>query len=115
MGIIGEKIILITYKDGGTDPLGAKLPGEEVREPVYNVLVGEASAEEIVNELKLNGKRLAYTLAIPKGDTHKWTDALIELPYPWNCTVKTYGPVTYGIEKNIPGDWNGKVKCERYE
>lgn len=115
MGIVGEKVILIHYKDGGTDPLGAPIKGEEVREPVYNVLIGEPTAEEVINELNLSGKKLAYTLAIPKGDTHKWANAKVELPYPFSCTVKTYGPVVYGIEKNIPGDWNGKVKCERYE
>ena len=42
---------------------------EVSQEVVENVLVGEPSAEDVVNELNLSGKRIAYTLAIPKGDT----------------------------------------------
>ena len=51
---------------------------EETPVTVHNVLVGEPSAEEITTELQLTGRRLAYTLAIPKGDTHDWTDAKVE-------------------------------------
>jgi hypothetical protein len=43
---------------------------EVSQEVVENVLVGEPSAEDVVNELNLSGKRIVYTLAIPKGDTH---------------------------------------------
>lgn len=111
MGIIGDKVVLITKSETGTDPLGEPIT-ENVETVVYNVLIGEPSSEERINELNLTGKKLAYTLAIPKGDTHNWEDADVRLPYPFNCTVHTYGSVTYGIEKNIPLSWNGKVKTE---
>ena len=58
---------------------------ETSQEVVENVLVGEPSAEDVVNEINLSGKRIAYVLA------------------------------TQGIDDNIPLEWNKKVKVERYE
>lgn len=80
-------------------------------ETVNNVLVGEPSSEDIQNDLNIYGKRLAYTLAIPKGDTNVWTDTEVTF---FGETFKTYGNVTQGIESNIPLSWNKKVKVERY-
>lgn len=34
---------------------------------VDNVLIGEPSTQDIVDELNLSGRKLAYTLGIPKG------------------------------------------------
>lgn len=81
-------------------------------EVVENVLVGEPSAEDVVNELNLSGKRIAYVLAIPKGDTHTWENTEVEF---WGMTFKTVGIPTQGIDDNIPLQWNKKVKVERYE
>lgn len=85
---------------------------EVSQEVVENVLVGEPSAEDVVNELNLSGKRIAYTLAIPKGDTHVWEDTEVEF---WGMKFKTVGIPTQGIDDNIPFQWNKKVKVERYE
>ena len=79
---------------------------------VENVLVGEPSAEDVVNELNLSGKRIAYVLAIPKGDTHIWENTEVEF---WGMTFKTVGIPTQGNDDNIPLKWNKKVKVERYE
>lgn len=78
---------------------------------VENVLVGEPTTDDITNDLQVYGKRLAYTLAIPKGDTHNWNDVHVEF---WGQRFRTYGAPTQGIEDNIPLDWNKKVKVERY-
>lgn len=78
---------------------------------VDNVLVGEPSSEDIQNDLNQYGKRLAYTLAIPKGDSNVWTDTEVTF---FGETFRTYGDVTQGIENNIPLKWNKKVKVERY-
>jgi len=78
---------------------------------VENVLVGEPSTDDITNDLTMYGKHLAYTLAIPKGDTHDWTDVCVGF---WGQKFRTYGRPTQGIEANIPLDWNAKVKVERY-
>lgn len=85
---------------------------ETSQEVVENVLVGEPSTEDVVNELNLSGKRIAYTLAIPKGDTHVWEDTEVEF---FGRKFRTIGLPTEGIEENLPLSWNKKVKVERYE
>ena len=79
---------------------------------VHNVLVGEPSAEEITTELQLTGRRLAYTLALPKGDAHDWNDARVEF---FGESFRTCGGVVQGIERMIPLCWNKKVQVVRYE
>ena len=78
---------------------------------VDNVLIGEPSTQDIVDELNLTGKKLAYTLAVPKGDTNEWTDRKVSF---FGKTFRTFGEVTQGIEDLIPLAWNKKVKVERY-
>lgn len=85
---------------------------ETSQEVVENVLVGEPSTEDVVNELNLSGKRIAYTLAIPKGDTHVWEDTEVEF---FGRKFRTIGLPIEGIEENLPLSWNKKVKVERYE
>lgn len=85
---------------------------EETPVEVSNVLVGEPSGEDVVNDLQFYGKRIAYTLGIPKGDSHNWDDVTVEF---FGQKFRTYGGVTQGIEDLIPLLWNKKVKVERYE
>lgn len=85
---------------------------EDVATTVDNVLIGEPTTEDVINELNLTGKHLAYTLAIPKGDAHEWNDRRVEF---FGEVFRTYGEPTQGIEHLIPLSWNKKVKVERYE
>ena len=85
---------------------------EDVATTVDNVLIGEPTTEDVINELNLTGKHLAYTLAIPKGDTHEWNDRKVEF---FGEVFRTFGEPTQGIEHLIPLSWNKKVKVERYE
>ena len=85
---------------------------EDQEIPVANVLVTPTSAEEIVSELQLYGKRSVYTLCIPKGDVHQWEDRRISF---FGQTFRAFGPVTEYIENLVPGPWNKKVKVERIE
>lgn len=78
---------------------------------VENVLVGEPDTKDMVDTLNLYGKRLAYTLAIPKGDMNDWTDTLVQF---FGQTFRTFGLPIEGIEENIPLSWNKKVKVEKY-
>lgn len=78
---------------------------------VDNVLVGQPTSDEIVNELNLSGKRIAYTLGIPKGDNHIWHDTEVEI---WGEKFRTIGYPVRGIEELIPLDWGMNVKVERY-
>lgn len=79
---------------------------------VENVLVGEPSTEDVTNTLNLTGKHLAYTLAIPKGDEHVWTDTEVKF---FGKTFKTIGEPVQGIDDMIPLSWNKKVKVEIHE
>jgi hypothetical protein len=79
---------------------------------VDNVLIGEPSADDVTAEINLTGKHVAYTLAIPKGDDHDWTDTEVQF---FGKKFRTIGAPVQGIEENIPLLWNKKVKVERYE
>lgn len=108
--IHGINVTLYQKQQTGEDAFGAPV-FNEVSETVHNVLIGEPTTEELVNELQLYGKRLAYTLALPKGDAHDWHDVTVEF---FGQRFRTYGDVTEGIEAMIPLHWNKKVKVERY-
>lgn len=109
--IKGIPVLLTVKKQTGTDDFNRPIYSETT-ETVENVLVGSPSADEVINEMNLSGKRIAYTLAIPKGDSHDWTDTLVEF---WGMKFRTVGIPVQGIEDNIPLDWNKKVQVERYE
>lgn len=97
----------------GTDPFGMPVESEGKLIPVDNVLVGEPSTEDVTTTLSLYDKKVAYTLAIPKGDTHDWINKEVILPKPFEGTYRTVGIPIAGIEENIPLSWNKKVKLER--
>lgn len=81
---------------------------------VENVLVGEPTTDDITQALDLFGKRIAYVLAIPKGDTHEWENTRVMLPEPFEGVYFTVGVPMAGIEANIPLKWNKKVKIAAY-
>ena len=107
----GITITLYNRVQTGTDAFNRPIYAESTT-TVDNVLIGEPNTEDIVNEMNLSGKRLAYTLAIPKGDNHEWKDAVVEF---FGERFQTFGAPTQGIEDMIPLQWNKKVKVERYE
>ena len=107
----GTTITLHNRTQTGIDDFNHPIYSES-SEDVENVLIGEPSTDDITNELSLSGKRLAYTLAIPKGDTHNWKDATVEF---FGERFRTFGEPTQGIDHLIPLQWNKKVKVERYE
>jgi len=112
--IMGVTVLLTQKTQTGTDPLKAPVY-TETPTPVENVLVGQPTSEDAATAWNLYGKRIAYTLAIPKGDTHVWEDTVVTLPAPFAGTYRTVGFPTAGIEANIPLDWNKKVQVERCE
>jgi hypothetical protein len=109
----GITITLIEKTQTGIDALNHPTYSE-AEVSVDNVLVGEPTADEIANTMSLYGKKAEYTLAIPKGDTHKWEDTFVILPDPFAGKYKTIGHPTAGIDALIPLSWNKKVKVERY-
>ena len=109
--IRGMTVKLWTKVQTGTDGFNEPVY-EWSSEDVSNVLVGEPSPQERLDEMTLHGKSIAYTLGIPKGDTHDWKDQIVEF---FGEKFRTYGIPVQGIEENIPLSWHKKVKCERYE
>lgn len=107
----GISIILYERTQTGIDAFNRPTYAETAT-IVDNVLIGEPTAEQITEELNLSGKRLAYTLAIPKGDAHDWKDVTVEF---FGEKFHAIGEPTQGIEHLIPLSWNKKVKVERYE
>ena len=110
----GITVVLTVKTQNGTDAFGHPVYTESTKE-VSDVLVGEPSTEDIENNMTMYGKRTAYTLAIPKGNTDVWEDTKVTLPKPFAGTYATIGSATAGIEENIPLRWNKKVHLERFE
>ena len=112
--IKGISVLLVEKTLSGKDEFNREVYEKKLVK-VDNVLVGEPSTDEVANELNMSGKKIAYTLAIPKGDVHIWEDTEVILPDPFKGRYRTIGKPTAGIEDNIPLCWNKKVKVECYE
>lgn len=110
MGIKGIAVTLYTTTQNGVDEFNNPIE-VETAVTVNNVLVGEPSADDIVNSTELYGKKIVYTLAIPKGDANNWENKKVAF---FGANFRTFGSVTQGIESMIPGSWNKKVKVEKY-
>lgn len=108
--IKGMNVTLYEKRQAGEDPFGAPVI-EEVPVTVANVLVGQPSTDDVANVLSLYGKKLVYTLAVPKGDAHNWEDAKVEF---WGEKYRTFGYLMTSMAENTPTAWNMKVMVERY-
>lgn len=109
--IKGITVTLYEKTASGTDPFN-RVTYTETATEVENVLVAPASANEILDTVNLYGKKAVYTMAIPKGDEHDWTDVRVNF---FDQDWQTFGIPQEGIEANIPLDWNKKVLVARYE
>lgn len=111
----GMTVILYNKTQTGTDPLGAPIY-TETAEYVDDVLIGEPSTDDVTSSTNLFGKQLLCMLAIPKGDSHDWTDKKVS----WTDaqgniqTVHTFGFPILGVEANVPTRWHMKIRCEAY-
>lgn len=108
--IKGTTVTLIKKTQTGTDDFGAPIYSEEEIE-VKDVLVGQPSSEDLISELELTGKHIAYVLGIPKGDTNTWSDTDVII---WGERYRTIGLPQTGIQENIPLRWKANIKVERY-
>lgn len=109
--ISGMSVILYERTQTGLDDFNHPIYAEN---PVTidNVLIAPASADDIINNVDLQGRKAIYTLAIPKGDTHKWTDSRVDF---FGESWHVFGEPLEGMEHQIPLEWNKKVMVERYE
>ena len=109
--ISGIDIILVSTIQTGVDDFGSPLI-EEKEIIVKNVLVAPASTDDITNSVNLTGKKVVYTLGIPKGDTNVWENKEVVF---FGKRWKTIGIPVEGIEDLIPLKWHKKVMVEYYE
>lgn len=108
--IKGITVILINKIKVGEDPFGNSIfADKEIK--VDNVLVGQPTTDDITNSLNLYGKKIVYTLAIPKGDENIWENQEVIF---FGRKFKTFGGIIEGIEDMIPLCWCKKVMVESY-
>ena len=100
---------LVVKTEEGTDPFGAPIETEEIID-VPGCLVGQPSSDQITQTLEMYGKKIAYVVGVPKGDTNKWYDTELII---WGDRYRTIGFPETGIQENIPLKWGQNVKVER--
>lgn len=110
--IQGMTVTLHHRIESGRDSLNNPIYQWIDAEQVDDVLVGEPTPEERTDELNNSGKVIAYSLGIPKGDTHHWDGEIVEF---FGEKFQIFGFPKMGIEANIPLRWHKIYKCERYE
>ncbi|HFI0091126.1 TPA: hypothetical protein ACGO21_001717 [Streptococcus suis] len=108
--IKGVPVVLIDKQVTGKNSFGHP-KFEDVEIVVENVLIVPASTEDITNQINLTGKKVAYTLAIPKGDVHNWTNKEVRF---FGQRWRMVGEPLEGLDHLIPLEWNKKVQVERY-
>lgn len=106
----GTTVQLVVKTQTSYDPFGAPIETETLVD-VADVLVGQPSESEVTGAMEMYGKKVAYTLGIPKGDTHTWYDTDV---YIWGEKYRTIGYPTTGEQANIPLRWGKNVMVERY-
>lgn len=109
--MIGVSVVLHEKTKTGVD--GMNNPVYSVTATtVNNVLVGQPETDDITSSISLYGKKIVYMLGLPKGDSHNWTDSIVEI---FGEPFMTFGDVIQGIEANVPTPWHKKVRVMRCE
>ena len=109
--IHGIPITLIDKQVVSVDPFGSPVV-KDVEITIDNVIVAPATTDDVTSQMSLTGKKISYTLGIPKGDAHDWENKEVRF---FGKRWKTVGIPLEGIESMIPLEWNKKVMVERYE
>ena len=106
--IKGITVTLYELQETGTNAFNEAVYAT-VKHSVANVLVTPASEQEILDTVNLTGRKAVYTLCIPKGDSHDWTNQYVEF---FGRKWRTIGEPIMWIEDMVPLDWNMKVRVE---
>lgn len=109
--MIGTSVVLYEKTQTGVDSFNNPIYSV-TQTTVDNVLVGQPETDDITASIDLYGKRITYMLGLPKGDTHNWTNTIVEI---FGEPFHTFGDVIQGIEANVPTPWHKKVRVERCE
>lgn len=110
--IQGIDVKLIPQVKTGTDEYGTDIYADGDPVIVHNVLVAPVSSQQQKEINDLYSKTASYTIAIPKGDTHVWTDQIVEF---FGKRWHVFTLPQKGIDAMIPLQWNDQYQVERYE
>lgn len=108
-----ESVILHEKTLSGADDFGHET-WTETDATIDGVIVGEASTSDVESAIEVYGKKLSYTLGIPKGDTHNWEDANVTIRGKLFHTIGIPLQITHG---GMPTwwQWDKKIGVEIYE
>lgn len=106
----GISVILYERTLAGYDDLNNPVY-EETPVVVNDVLVAQPTTDDITSTINLYGKHLDYILGLPKGDSHDWVNARVEI---FGKSFRSFGDVIEGIEANVPTRWHKQVRVQRY-
>ena len=113
MEIKGIPIILNELVVTGVDDFNREII-EESPVTIENVVIGQPTSDDILNEVNLSGKTISYMLAIPADDDHNWENTTVEF---YGKKWRTVGaPIKYMdgfMGAKFP--WNKKIKVTAYE
>lgn len=82
------------------------------QEIIHNVLIGQPATSQSENAASQTGLLRTFTLAIPKGDTHSWTNRIVGF---FGSLFRTVGYPLEGIEDNIPLCWHKQINVRQIE
>lgn len=100
----GINVVLHLKTQSGTDGFNAPIY-TETTENVADVIVGNVSTSETLENLDLYGKKVVYELGIPAGDSHNWLDTDVEF---FGRTWHTFGQYKQCIVSNMPPAFRGR-------
>lgn len=107
----GISITLIEKVESGRDDFNAPIYAE-VQSTIDDVIVAPASTNDVSETTDLTTITEAYNLYIPKGDTHEWRGAWVEIR---GKRFRVVGTAKEYIEEMLPLRWNKQVMVARYE
>lgn len=110
MALKGIPIILYEKEQSGVDAFNAPIY-TEAPVTVKNVLICPMNTTDVVDALQLYGKKAEYELCIPKENRNVWEDRTVEF---YGHKWRTFGIMLEWHAELTPGDWNRKIKVERY-
>lgn len=112
--IRGIPVTLYVRTDSGTTDAFGRAVVTETPTVVDNVLIQplQRTTDVPTEETNITGEKTSYILGIPKGDAHDWKNCRVSF---FGDTFRTESAEWQGIASMIPGDWNRKIVCRKYD
>lgn len=110
--LTGESVVVERWQETGRDPGNAPIK-EWVKETVHNVLVDIGPRADVVDSNRPDGKRIRWTVHMPKGYPANLAGARISVRGQEARPV--VGDPQHMTEANTPGPWSMPVELEDVE